>query len=98
MDLPRLTALSDAFMKYDYAETKDLCKHFLTLLSGVLVFSVAFADKIVNYVNARSAARSFLLCCWVLLVAAIIACGIGLTYLALAGGEAVYFPERGYPP
>jgi len=32
-------------MKYDYAETKDLCKEFLTLVSGVPVFSVTFAEK-----------------------------------------------------
>ena len=39
----------DNFLKYDYGETKDLCKSFLTLVSALLVFSVTFSEKIVAF-------------------------------------------------
>jgi len=77
-------------MKYNYAETKDLCKDFLTLVTGILVFSLTFSEKIVNFQRSGKAAK-FLLCfSWTLFILSIICCGIGLTYLALAGGQAVY--------
>jgi hypothetical protein len=37
----------EKFLKFLYPEIKDLAKHFLTLLSGILVFSVTFSEKIV---------------------------------------------------
>src|SRR5260370_34163017 len=80
----------EVFMKYGYAETKDLCKQFLTLASSILVFSLAFSEKIVNYGQSSAEANTFLFTSWVLLLFSIIACGVGLCYLALAGGQAVY--------
>jgi len=77
-------------MRYDYAETKDLCKQFLTLVSGVLVFSLAFAEKIADFQKSPKFTRYVLLASWTLLVASIASCGIALVYLALAGGQAVY--------
>jgi len=48
-----MNQLNDMFMRYDYAEAKDLCKHFLTTVIAVLVFSLTFADKIVNFAAAQ---------------------------------------------
>jgi hypothetical protein len=80
----------DMLMKYNYAETKDLCKEFLTLVTGILVFSLTFSEKIVDFRRSRNSAKVLLLSSWTLLVASIVSCGIALTYLALAGGQAVY--------
>ncbi|WP_213807086.1 hypothetical protein [Granulicella sp. dw_53] len=75
-----------SFMIYDYAELKDLCKQFLTLVSGILVFSVTFAEKIVGY---KAMARWPLLTSWVAFIIAIVLCGLALGLIALAGGQAV---------
>ena len=74
------------FMVYDYAELKDLCKQFLTLVSAILVFSVTFLEKIGGY---RAVARWPVLACWVAFIIAIVLCGLGLSRIALAGGRAV---------
>ena len=81
---------AELFMKYDYAETKDLCKDFLTLVTGILVFSLTFSEKIVDFRRSAKAAKFLLFSSWTLFIASIICCGIGLTYLALAGGQAVH--------
>jgi len=78
------------FMQYNYAETKDLAKHFLTVVSAVLVFSLTFSEKIINFSQASRFAKSLLLIAWSLLIASIIGCGIGLCFISLAGGQAVY--------
>ena len=74
------------FMTYDYAELKDLCKQFLTLVSGILVFSITFAD---NAAKNSTASKWPLLFAWIAFILAIILCGIGLGQMALAGGQAV---------
>src|SRR5438093_461644 len=81
---------SEHFLKYDYTETKDMCKHFLTLVTAVLVFSLTFSEKVVDYKNATGFAKCLLLGSWILFLFAIIACGIGLVYMCLAGGAAAY--------
>jgi hypothetical protein len=81
---------AELFMKYNYAETKDLCKEFLTLVSGILVFSLTFSEKIVDFRSSPKSPKILLFSSWTLFVASIISCGIALTYLALAGGQAVY--------
>jgi len=78
----RLPESSEMFLKYDYAETKDLCKHFLTLVTAVLTFS----EKIVDYRNATPLAKYLLLARRIMFLVAIIACGVGLVYMCLAGG------------
>jgi hypothetical protein len=95
MPLPESAEL---FMKYDYAETKDLCEHFLTVVAGILVFSVAFSEKIVGYPKTSLAAKNCLVATWGLFIVSIVACGIGLTLIALAGGDVVYNNVIGYPP
>jgi len=92
-----MTEAAQTFMTFDYAETKDLCLHFLTLVSGVLVLSVTFAERIVAGAQPKATPRVLLCSCWTLLIAAMIACGIALVLLAAAAGDAVYGHLHGYP-
>ena len=81
---------SDLFFKYDYTETKDFCKQFLTLVVAVLVFSLTFSEKVVGFPSASLAAKLCLVFAWTSMLISIVSCGIGLTFMALAGGDAVY--------
>src|SRR4051812_29567148 len=74
-----------AFLEFDYTETKDLCKHFLTLVSGVLVFSITFSEKIIDFPRASKTAKGLLLFSWVLFMAAIVCCAFGLYSIFKAG-------------
>lgn len=78
------------FMTYNYGELKDLSKQFLTLVSGVLVFSITFTEKIVGY---KAVARWPLLSSWIAFILAIVLCGLGLGESAEAASRAV----RGAP-
>jgi len=76
--------------KFDYGETKDLLKTFMTLISGTLVVSVAFAEKIVEVKNADRIARNFLIICWAGLVTALVLCGLAMCLVAMYMGKVVY--------
>jgi hypothetical protein len=78
------------FMQYHYSEVKDLSKTFLTLVSAVLVVSLTFSEKIIDFPKASNTQRAFLVITWVLFIISIIFCGVALCYLALAGGSALY--------
>jgi hypothetical protein len=84
------------FLKYNFAITEDLCKQFITVVSGVLVFSLTFSEKIVNFSTAKRGLRILLAISWASMLFAIIACGLGLTYICLAGGQALYGGDDGY--
>jgi hypothetical protein len=79
----------ELFLKYHYAETKDLLKSFLTLLSATLVLSIAFAEKIVEFKSSTRWAKSFLMCCWLTLIVSIVLCGFSICAIALAGGASL---------
>jgi hypothetical protein len=87
---------AELFMKYNYTETKDLRKDFLTLVTGILVFSLTFSEKIVDFRRSAKSAKILLFSSWTLFISTIISCGVGLTYLALAGGQAVYGTDDNY--
>lgn len=82
--------LIEYFLKYNYPETKDLSIHFLTLVVSVLVFSIAFSEKIIDYANTSKINKIILVIAWISLLLAIIMNGIGLTIHTMAGGVAVY--------
>jgi hypothetical protein len=71
-------AEANFFMATIYPEVKDLGKQFITLLSGVLAFTITFADKIVDLQNSGLPSKVFLMLCWLLFVAAIIFIGVAL--------------------
>jgi len=85
-----MTDGADLFLKYDYAETKDLLKTFITLVSATLVFSLTFSEKVVNFSSAPLRTRQTLFASWALLIGALIAAGIGLAFIAAAAGVAIY--------
>jgi hypothetical protein len=72
---------AEAFLKYDYAQTVDLGKAFITLLSAILVLSVTFAEKIINWEKSDRIPKILLLMCWGLLIFSIILCGASLNVI-----------------
>lgn len=84
------------FFDRDYAESKDMAKTFLTLISVILVASITFSEKIVDVNNADLASIIFMVFCWFLLLIAVIACGTGLVYMVVAAGMATYAPDVDY--
>lgn len=76
------------FLKYAFTETKDLAKHFLTVVIGVLVLSLTFAENIVTFKNADRLTRGSLGGAWCCFFAAIVSCGIAICFVALSGGAA----------
>ncbi len=87
---PELSSYAAVYIKYAYVETKDLGMHFLTVVISVLVFSLAFSEKIVRFSDARFFQQVLMIAAWCLMMAAIIAGGVGIVYNAMAGGEALY--------
>ena len=84
------------FIEKDYAETKDLTKAFLTLLTALLVASITFSEKIVDLSRASWWSRGLMISCWVLLLIAIATCGAGLAFMTTAVGWAAYYPQTAY--
>ena len=77
-------------MEYNYPETKELCLKFLTLVISVLVFSIAFSEKIIDFQNSTKNDKRVLIASWAFLIFSIITRGVGLTVHTMAGGQAVY--------
>jgi len=84
------------FLEKDYAESKDLAKTFLTLISATLVASITFSEKIVDVGKAEVLSLSTMIVCWVLLLVALVACGGGLAIMTTVAGMAAYQPELDY--
>lgn len=81
---------AEMFLKYDYPETKDMCKQFLTLITTVLVISLTFSDKIVGFSSASVASKWLVISSWTSFLLAIIFCGLGLLFVTMAAGQAAY--------
>lgn len=81
---------SEMFLKYDYPETKDMCKQFLALITSVLVISLTFSEKIVSFSNATKITKWLIIGSWTSFLVAIIFCGLGLLFVTMAAGEAAY--------
>lgn len=84
------------FLKGDFAESKDLGKAFLTLLTAVFVGSITFSEKIVSIQNAGAGSRNAMIAAWGAFLLALVACGCGLAFIALAAGIATYYPNLDY--
>jgi len=84
------------FLDKDYAETKDLAKTFLTLLSAALVASITFSEKIVDIHNSKRTPLLAMLSCWLLLLLAIVFTGSGLASMTFAAGYAAYHPSANF--
>jgi hypothetical protein len=82
----------EIFLKFDYIETKDLCKSFLTLVAAVLIFSVTFSEKIIDFLHAGTRERVLLAGSWSALLLATVSCGIGTYFIFNAGLAASHQP------
>lgn len=87
------TSEAEKFLKYDYTETKDLCKQILTLITTVLIISLTFSEKIIRFESASALAKWLVIFSWIAFLLAIILCGLGLLIITMAAGEAVYTKE-----
>ncbi len=82
------------FMQYDYAEIKELATQFLTLITAVLVFSLAFSEKIIEFRKAIQAIRNILVTAWSCFFVAIVGCGLSLVLNVYAASEMLYGPNE----
>ena len=69
---------SEDILRIVYPEIKDLGKQFMTLVSGILAFTITFAEKIIGLANASVLPKLLLLFSWGAFIAAIGAIGVGL--------------------
>jgi hypothetical protein len=86
----------DLFLKYDYPESKDLAKSFFTLLTALLVASITFSEKIIDFTQASLVSKGLMVACWLSLLGAIAVCGVALAFMAQAAGWAAYQPFQNY--
>jgi hypothetical protein len=82
---------NDTFLKFDYAEVKDLATRFLTLISGILVLSITFSDRVAK----NASAKRYLVTSWACFISAIIASGLALACMFYSGLQASH-PEKTY--
>lgn len=85
---PQKVSIEDAakaFLEFQYAEAKDLTKHFLTVVATVLTVSVTFSEKIIS---DKQVASLTILVAWVLFIIAFIVAGAALYLLFNAGAAA----------
>src|SRR5689334_5634133 len=66
------------FLTYDYGEAKDLAKSFLTLVSAILVGTITFSEKIVNFQTASTAQRLLVIASWTFFVLSIVLSGVAI--------------------
>lgn len=85
------------FLQFYYPELKDLGKHFLTVISGVLAFLVAFSENLINLASASAIQRLFLIVALALLIIAVASVGTGVYLNFVAGGQANGSIIRGKP-
>jgi hypothetical protein len=69
---------TEMFIQFYYPEVKDLSKSFLTLVSGILAFSITFSTSIIGVSTASKLQLILLISAWLFFIIAIIAAGSGL--------------------
>jgi hypothetical protein len=77
------------FLEHTFPELKAFYAQFLTVISGVIVLSTTFAEKIIDFPNATQNARRLLVASWWLLVLSLVTCGMAYWYLAMVGIESL---------
>ncbi len=85
-----ISASAELFLNYDYVETRDLLKAFLTLVSGTWVFSVAFSEKIAKTHEADNSVRNLMFTGWACFFSALILAGLSVVVIAAAAGCVLY--------
>lgn len=81
--------ITENLVNHIVPEGKDITKSFLTLIVAVLVASITFGDKIVQFSIARTSSKALIITSWIFLCLALIYAGLGLVYLMLCEGIAL---------
>lgn len=85
--------LPDLFLKYHYADARDLAKALLSLDAAVLVFSLTcsmvFSDRMAGRGSARRPAQVAMIGAWSAFLVAMAIAGLAVWGLALAAGRAL---------
>lgn len=85
-----MNEIGKLFMDYNYPEIKEICFQFLTLSTSILVLSITFSEKIVDFKNASRTDKRILVLSWTAFIFSIILCGISLISNTAAAGEVIY--------
>ncbi len=82
--------LSDLYLRYDFVQTRDLAKAFLTLSSAILVFSTTFARQTVGQRAGFNPTKMAVMSAWSALLVAIAIAFLSIFAVIVAGGRAVH--------
>ena len=93
MDTSTTNDIAAKFMQYDYKEVKELSIQFLTLITAVLVFSLAFSEKIIDFKKAKRIVKHLLLTSWSSFFVSIVGAGFSLVLNVYAASEMLYGPD-----
>ena len=85
-----MTETEKLFLDFDYPQTIDLLKSFITLISATLVFCVAFSEKIIGAEEGEQAPRRLMYSSWTSLFVALMLAGCSIVIVTFAAGCAVY--------
>jgi hypothetical protein len=87
-NLDRRKPDTEIFLGFHYNELKDLGKHFLTIVSAVLAFSVTFSERMVDFTKATPSQKALLISSWSFLIVAVVTAGTGIYLNFIAGARA----------
>lgn len=67
------------FLNYNYREPIELAKQSIGIISGILLFSVNFSDKLGGIENSPPSYKYVLLASWAFLLLSITFCGLSIS-------------------
>ena len=62
-----------------------MAKSFLTLVAAILVFSLTFSDKIIDFPHAHFRERCLMMASWAAFLLSTASCGVGIYFIFNAG-------------
>jgi hypothetical protein len=68
------------FLNYNYREPIELAKQSIGIISGILLFSVNFSDKLGGIQNSPPSYKYVLLASWAFLLLSITLCGVSMAF------------------
>jgi hypothetical protein len=74
-----------AFLEFEYVEVKDLTKHFLTVVAGVLAVTVTFAKDIISFTDASAFQKALMMMTWGCGLVAFFLGGFAICWIYSAG-------------
>ena len=68
------------FLNYNYREPIELAKQSIGIISGILLFSINFSDKLGGIQNSPPSYKYILLVSWAFLLISITFCGLSMAF------------------